>query len=197
MRLVVLEMARLKQLTLKGEVNMEFLKKLFSEDSLNYEEFARACKDSGIKLADLSTGDYVSKKKYDSLTNELQEKNDEINNLEKKSKSDIKETKAELEAQMTEIKKQNALNLAIVKARPKNEKALKGALGIDLNELEFDDNFEKTINEAIEGLKESDGYLFSEADMNLSSFKPKTEDNGNENKALSYADFLVAEGNVE
>lgn len=176
---------------------MDFLKKLFSEDSLSYEEFVRACKDNGIKLADLSTGDYVSKKKYDSLTNELQEKTDEVKSLEKKSKQDIKETKAELETRITEIKKQNALDLAVVKARPKNEKALKGALGIDLNELEFDDNFEKTINEAIEGLKESDGYLFSEADMNLSSFKPKTEDNGNENKALSYADFLVAEGNVE
>ena len=176
---------------------MDFLKKIFAEDSLNYEEFARACKDNGFKLADLSTGDYVSKKKYDSLTNELQEKIDEVKSLEKKSKQDIKETKAELETKITEIKKQNALDLAVVKARPKNEKALKGALGIDLNELEFDDNFEKAINEAIDGLKESDGYLFSETDMNLSSFKPKTEGKGDDNKTLSYADFLVAEGNVD
>lgn len=47
---------------------MDFLKALFEGiegGALTYEQFASAAKASGIKLADLSKGEYVAKKKYE------------------------------------------------------------------------------------------------------------------------------------
>lgn len=44
---------------------MEFLKSLFGDEALTYEQFAKAVSEKGYKVADLSSGDYVSKKKYD------------------------------------------------------------------------------------------------------------------------------------
>ena len=47
---------------------MDFLKELFDKaenGTMSYEQFAEATKAGGIKLANLSTGDYVSKKKYE------------------------------------------------------------------------------------------------------------------------------------
>ena len=51
---------------------MDFLKELFDKaenGALTYAEFAEAVKSGGLKLADLSKGEYVAKKKYeDDLT---------------------------------------------------------------------------------------------------------------------------------
>lgn len=48
---------------------MGFIKELFDKAEngvLTYDQFEQACKDSGIKLANLANGEYVSKQKYDS-----------------------------------------------------------------------------------------------------------------------------------
>ena len=51
---------------------MDFLKELFDKaenGTLTYEQFATSIKSNGLKLADLSKGEYVAKKKYeDDLT---------------------------------------------------------------------------------------------------------------------------------
>lgn len=47
---------------------MDFLKALFEQaegGTFTYDEFTKAVKNSGYKIADLSKGDYVSKKKYE------------------------------------------------------------------------------------------------------------------------------------
>lgn len=44
---------------------MDFLKVLFNDDALTYDEFMTAINANNIKLADLSKGEYVAKKKYD------------------------------------------------------------------------------------------------------------------------------------
>lgn len=44
---------------------MDFLKTLFNGDALTYEEFMTAIRANDIKLADLSKGEYVSKRKYE------------------------------------------------------------------------------------------------------------------------------------
>lgn len=56
---------------------MEFLKELFSEP-LTYDAFSAKVSEKGFKIADLSTGDYVSKRRHE---NELSEKNNEITEL--------------------------------------------------------------------------------------------------------------------
>lgn len=44
---------------------MEFLKELFSEGALTYEQLSAKVTERGFKLADLSTGNYVAKKKFE------------------------------------------------------------------------------------------------------------------------------------
>ena len=44
---------------------MEELKELFGGEALNYEQFEEKVKGAGVKLADLGSGNYVAKKKYD------------------------------------------------------------------------------------------------------------------------------------
>lgn len=57
---------------------MDFLKGLFENGALDFEAFSKALTDKGIKLADLSKGDYVSKLKYE---DDLGAKDSQINDL--------------------------------------------------------------------------------------------------------------------
>lgn len=44
---------------------MEFLKELFGEDGIKYDEFVTKVNEKGYKIVDISKGGYVDKKKYD------------------------------------------------------------------------------------------------------------------------------------
>lgn len=44
---------------------MDFLKALFEAGAITWEQFSAACTEKGFKLADLATGNYVAKKKFD------------------------------------------------------------------------------------------------------------------------------------
>lgn len=77
---------------------MDFLKELFGTEALTYEQFAKAVNDKGFKLADLATGNYVSKKKYE---DELGSRDTTITNLQGQittRDTDIKNLKKELES---------------------------------------------------------------------------------------------------
>ena len=43
----------------------EELKELFGENSLSYDDFSKAIEEKGMKLANLSSGGYIAKSKYD------------------------------------------------------------------------------------------------------------------------------------
>ena len=64
---------------------MDFLKALFNAGALTWEQFSEAVNGKGYKIADLSTGNYVSKKKFDDeiQTREttISELNTQTNNL--------------------------------------------------------------------------------------------------------------------
>lgn len=60
---------------------MDFLKELFGANgstALNWEQFSKAVTSKGFKIADLATGNYVSKQKY---TDDLQAKDTQISTL--------------------------------------------------------------------------------------------------------------------
>ncbi len=59
---------------------MEFLRSLFTAP-LSFEAFVEAVNKAGFKLADLSTGNYVDKGKYDKVSNELSEAKTTISTL--------------------------------------------------------------------------------------------------------------------
>lgn len=93
----------IKTKTKKGKV-MDFLKAIFGDKPLTHEEFVNAInahngneanKDNLIKLANLSSGEYVSKAKHDALqalldgkTTELDTANSLIADLKKSAKGD-------------------------------------------------------------------------------------------------------------
>ncbi len=63
---------------------MEFLKVLFENGAVTWDQFAKGVKDKGLKIADLSEGNYVSKQKYD---NDVHTKDTQIETLNKNIKT--------------------------------------------------------------------------------------------------------------
>lgn len=75
---------------------MDFLKDLFGEEALTWDQFSKIVTEKGFKLADLSKGDYVSSKKY---RDELDAKESSIVELNKQLKTrdtDIKNLQTQL-----------------------------------------------------------------------------------------------------
>ena len=75
---------------------MEFLKELFGEGALTFEQFSQAVADKGFKLADLSTGNYVGKHKHD---DELSAKDTAIADL----KQQIKQRDTDIQGLKTQL----------------------------------------------------------------------------------------------
>ena len=65
------------------EYTMEFLKELFTE-ALTFEAFSKACTEKGIKLADLSKGEYVAKGKLTEVTDKNKALADKVAEYETK-----------------------------------------------------------------------------------------------------------------
>lgn len=83
---------------------MEFLKALFESGALTWDEFVKAVNEKGYKLADLSTGKYVSKSKYD---DDLASRDTTITDLNGQlavRDKDLGELKTQLEAAGTDNK---------------------------------------------------------------------------------------------
>ena len=70
---------------MEKQLSMEFLKNLFNDRQLSYDELLKAVeahnkadKDNQIKIANLAGGEYISKEKYDAKEKELTKANDQI-----------------------------------------------------------------------------------------------------------------------
>lgn len=125
-----------------GEKNMEFLKTIFGDKSLTYDELVNALnahngdeanRDKQIKLGNLGSGEYVGQGKYKALEDTLNGKNAEletanalIEQLKKGTKGNEElqnkitgyETQvAQLQAQLQETKIKAALKLELIAAK--------------------------------------------------------------------------------
>lgn len=82
---------------------LEFLKNCF-ENEEEYKKFAQKVDDNGIKIADLTSGEYVAKKKFDDKATELSNLQAKYTELEKNSQTDdVSKKKIEdLEKQLKE-----------------------------------------------------------------------------------------------
>lgn len=84
---------------------MEFLKEIFNNGTLSFEDFEKACKGKGFNLVDLSKGEYISKNKY---TDDIQAKESTIGELKdtiKTREKDIKDIKKQLNDVSTDSEK--------------------------------------------------------------------------------------------
>lgn len=126
----------------------------------------------------------------DSLSEQLKTNQDELakmkdavkDNEDLKSRFDELQTKFD-EAQsdsankLTQVRKDSAIDMALMKAQARNPKAIKALL--DTETIKFDDDGLHGLNEQIDKLKESDGYLFNSADDSKDKSKINAFQKGN------------------
>ena len=151
---------------------MEKLKALFGNEALTWEQLESKLKDSKeIKLANLASGCYVDKKKFDDKVTELETANNTITGLREtvtkfdgvdveRLKADAKEWEAKYNTDIEAVKLDSAVDLGIVAAKAKNPKLIKAAL--DMSLIKRDGENVIGLSEQLDNLKKSDGYLFEE-----------------------------------
>ena len=168
---------------------MEFLKELLGEDL--YSQVADKLKghEKDVKLANLATGDYVSKQKYD---DDLKERDTKIADLSKKVQDfdgvdvkklqdDVKEWETKYNSDIKAERRDSAIKLAVAKAGARSEKALMGMLDMDSIKL-GDDGKITGLDEQIAQIKKDDAFLFKPNDDDPGSDTKKDVNLGGEHK---------------
>lgn len=138
---------------------MDFLKNLFGDKQLSYDELVKAVeahnnadKDNQIKIANLAGGEYISKEKYDAKEKELAKANDQLTtlndtvkgfdgekkDLDKKIKELQKQYDTDTKALKHDFAKQTAINKFFSDHKSKHEGLLRKEF--DLDKLSIDDN---------------------------------------------------------
>lgn len=148
---------------------MEALKQVFQDKALTYEELMEALKSNqDVKLANLAEGRYVDRDKYEGKVRELGTANDSIKTLTEKLKAfdgidveglknDVKGWEAKYKKDIAQVKKDAAVDAAILQAKGRNPKAIKALLDMDSISLKDDGTLAGL---DLDRLKKSDGYLF-------------------------------------
>lgn len=152
---------------------MEFLKDIFGDKALTYAELAAALKDNkDIKLANLATGDYVGKEKFEAEVEKLKTANGTIKNLQdavKKFdgvdvdglKKQVANWETKYNTDLTTIRKESALKMALAgKAHDPGDIINL----LDLSKIDIDDsgNLKTGIDDLVKPFKEAKPYLFIE-----------------------------------
>lgn len=104
---------------------MDFLKEVFGTESLSWDQFSAAVTQKGFKLADLATGNYVSKKKYDDDLKARQTSIEDLTNQISTRDTDIANFKKMLEDSKGNATKIEELNAQITKMQGDYENAKK------------------------------------------------------------------------
>lgn len=145
---------------------MEFLKEILGEE-LYAQVAAKLEGNKDVKLANLASGEYVSKSKYDDelavKEKRIQELADTIKNFEgvdvKQLQADVENWKTKYSQDLESARLESAIKLAIAKSGTRSEKALMGMLDKDAIKIDKDGKI-TGLDEQIEAIKKSDGFLF-------------------------------------
>ncbi|MGN0533297.1 MAG: phage scaffolding protein [Eubacterium sp.] len=159
---------------------MEFLKEFLSEET--YAKVEEELQDKGeqVKLANLKTGDYVSKEKYaalesanEDLKSQLETKSTAYDDLMQKAgdndalKTEIENLKTATQDQLAATTKQYeaklkvaAIKSELIKAKAKDVKDIIGQLNVD--GITYKDDVLTGLQEQINALKETKPYLFED-----------------------------------
>lgn len=151
---------------------MDKLKELFGSEALTWEQLEAKLKDNKeVKLANLASGQYVDKKKFDDKARELETAQTTISGLQDTVKKfdgvdvdGLKRTAAEWETKyntdMAAAKLDSAVEVALLGAKVRNPKLARAAL--DMSVIKLDGDKLLGLNDQLEALKQSDGYLFED-----------------------------------
>ena len=152
---------------------MEYLKDVFADKALTYNEFVDALKgNEKIKLCNLADGGYVDAAKYSAKEGELASANgtiatlqDQISKLDgvdvDKLKADLKALQEKYDTELSAVRKDSAVNIALSQANARNIKAVKALL--DLDSITVDGDAVSGLSEQIESIKNDNAYLFFDA----------------------------------
>lgn len=149
---------------------MEFLKEILGEE-LYAQVAAKLELNKTVKLANLASGDYVSRAKYDSdmqaKETRIQELTQSVKDFDgvdvKQLQKDVNDWKTKYDHDLEETKRDSAVRLAIAKSGTLSEKALMGLLDKDKIKLDKDGNL-TGLDEQIEAIKKEDSFLFKAAE---------------------------------
>ena len=152
---------------------MEKLKELFGTEALTWEQLDAKLKDNKeVKIANLASGQYVDKKKLDDKVDELSAAQTTIAGLQdtvkkfdgvdiEKLKKDAADWETKYNTDISAMKLDSAVNVALLEAKVKNPKLARA--GLDMSLVKLDGEKLLGLSEQIEALKKSDSYLFEEA----------------------------------
>lgn len=147
---------------------MEFLKELFGNESLTYEQLAAKVAEKKMKLADLSTGAYVGKNKYETLTADrdglkqrLEEANGKLEGYDPEWKTKAEQAQTEADAKVNKIRRGYLLKEAAGGIKFSSESAKKAFLS-DLEAAELPVQEDKVLGfeDFLSKYKESDPSAF-------------------------------------
>lgn len=179
---------------------MEFLKTVLGDElyaqvksAIDKHNGDEANKDALIKIANLSSGEYVAKGKHDALqaqldgkSTELQQANDLIAQLKKASKgnedmqskiTEYEQQVTELQAELQQTKITSAIKVALLSEKAEDIDYLTFKLNESLKDkgetLELDDNDQiKGWDDKVKGLKTQFPKMFASASEGGDEYKP-------------------------
>ena len=149
---------------------MEKLKALFGSEALTFEQLEEKLKDNKeIKLANLASGQYIDKKKFEDKVNELTTANQTITDLQNaakkfdgvdvdKLKTDFANLETKYNTDIEAVKVDALLTETLIDAKARNPRMLKKML--DMSLVKRDGDKLLGVTEQLDALKKSDAYAF-------------------------------------
>ena len=152
---------------------MEFLKTLFEAGALTWEQFSEAAKQAGFEVVNAAGGAYVPKADLETKQRELDTANGTIKDLRETAKAwdgkdptkledDLRELQAKYDTDTANIRRDAAIDIALVSAHARDPQLTRAALKLD--EIKIDKDGKVTgLDAQVESLKKDKSWLFEDA----------------------------------
>lgn len=151
------------------------IKTLFGDKTLTYADFEKLATEQKAKFVDLSKGGYVDKHKLDDKIVELGTANGTIQTLQEtvkkfdgvdieKLKSDLTSAQTKYDTDVGNLKRDSAVNLALLGAKARDVKAVRPFL--DLDTVKLDGEKVMGLDEQLQKLKTEKAFLFEDENTN-------------------------------
>lgn len=106
---------------------MDFLKDLFGDQALTYDQLSQAVKDKGFEVVNAAGGAYVPKATFDTVNSQLTEANTKLEGYDPEWKTKAEQARQQLEAERME----DAIRNAVKSAKARNVAAVVALLDRD------------------------------------------------------------------
>lgn len=152
---------------------MEFLKEIFGSEALTYEQLSDKLKgNENIKLANLASGDYVSKYKLDDAEKLLAAERAKLADFDPEWKVKLADAEKAADEKLSAFKLEQAVESALKNAQARDTVAVKAHLSMDNVKLNDKGELEG-LTEQLDKLKTDNAYLFEPSvKVNFSSPTP-------------------------